>query len=65
MTSRAQDVSTSSHDFQPIRPWDNRKRGRCQRCLLPRVAHPLSFWAPARSLNDKGKPVTEWDKPSA
>lgn len=49
-------VTVSPHEFKFLLPWDLlHKNGRCFRCTLPKFAHPVDYWAPARSLGDKTK----------
>lgn len=53
--------TVSPHSFKPLRPWDIRTNGRCRRCLLPRFAHPIHYWAPARAIGDKSKAELTWE----
>jgi hypothetical protein len=61
-SQRKPGVSTSPHRFRPLRWWDAfRGPGRCRHCLLPRDAHPIHYWAPARALGDKTKAELTWE----
>lgn len=53
---------TSPHAFRPLKAWDAlHGNGRCRHCYLPRNAHPIHYWAPARPLGDKRKAELSWD----
>lgn len=55
-------TNVSPHGFKPIRFWDLlHKNGRCNRCKLPRFAHPIHYWAPARPMYDKSKAELNWE----
>ena len=54
-------ATTSPHKFVPLRPWDIRPGGRCRHCFIPRNAHPIHYWAPARPYGDKSKAVLSWE----
>jgi hypothetical protein len=61
-STRKPSVSTSPHGFRPLKPWDAlRSSGRCRHCLLPRYAHPVHYWAPARALGDRSKAEVSWE----
>jgi hypothetical protein len=55
--------AVSPHTFRPLQPWDAlRRNGRCKRCFLPRVAHPIhNAWVPARPLGDKRRAELSWE----
>jgi hypothetical protein len=47
-------VQAGAHRFRPLRWWDRLWAfGRCSHCLLPRDAHPVGAWTPARPWGDR------------
>lgn len=54
--------TTNPHHFHPLRPWDLlRPSGRCICCFLPKDAHPIRYWAPARPVGDKRPAEISWE----
>lgn len=54
-------IQVGPHSFKPLRPWDLRSNGRCQGCLLPKLAHPVHCWVPARAWGDKRAAELTWE----
>ncbi len=49
------EVLVEPHRFRPVGRKDLRPGadGRCRFCFVPRVAHPVDYWAPARARGDE------------
>lgn len=54
-------VDSGPHKFRPLRPWDLRRNGRCSHCYLPRWAHPVHCWVPARPLGSRRRAEVTWE----
>lgn len=55
-------ISTSPHKFKPLSLLDRfQKYGRCRKCFLPKFAHPILYWAPARPPKDKSQARFGWE----
>jgi hypothetical protein len=49
-------IKVGPHAFKALKIWDGwSENGRCLHCKLPKSAHPVRTWVPARPLKDKSE----------